>query len=199
MKSLRPVFIVSAVIVLIGIAGSLLFMFLGPDRLQFEGKSLKDLLDGGELLGVIAAPIVLIIVSLVMVSSFRTLMPGKIKNGITAPARVLQVRDTGVSVNDNPQVALLVEVTPPGKAPFQAEVKTLVSRLNAALVQPGIDVEVVFDPQNPKRIQVHEMQLGTSPLTDAGSRLRELDRLYEQRLITSEEYRAKREEIIKGL
>ena len=199
MKSLRPVFLISVFIAIIAMAGSMLFMFAGPDRIQFAGKSLKELIEGGELLGVIAVPVMLIIFAVVMVGTMRNVMPARIKNGITAPARVLQVRDTGVSINDNPQVGLTVEVTPPGRAPFQAEVKTIVSRLNAALVQPGLDVQVVYDPQNPKRIQVQELQFGSAPLSDAESRLKELDRLYEQRLITGEEYRAKREEIIKKI
>lgn len=199
MKSLRPVFLISVFIAIIAMASSMFFMFAGPDRIQLAGKSLKELIEGGELLGVIAVPVMLIIFAVVMVGTMRNVMPARIKNGITAPARVLQVRDTGVSINDNPQVGLTVEVTPPGRAPFQAEVKTIVSRLNAALVQPGLDVQVVYDPQNPKRIQVQELQFGSAPLSDAESRLKELDRLYEQRLITGEEYRAKREEIIKKI
>jgi hypothetical protein len=134
-----------------------------------------------------------------MWSVFRTVSPPKIKNGVTAPARVLEVHDTGVSVNDNPQVRLLVEVLPKSGSPFQAEVKTLVSRLNAALVQPGIEAVVVYDPLQPTRIQLSSMELNQVEVNSAERRLRELERLYEGRLITSEEYHTKREEIIKGL
>jgi hypothetical protein len=126
-------------------------------------------------------------------------MPAQIKNGVSAPAVVLTVKDTGVSVNDNPQVALMLEIKPRDRAAFQAEAKTLVSRLDAALVQPGISAEVVFDPANPSRVQIASLDLKPVALNNAESRLRELDRLYNERLITGEEYRSKREEIIKGL
>jgi hypothetical protein len=112
---------------------------------------------------------------------------------------VLSVKDTGVSVNDNPQVSLMLEIKPRDRAVFQAEAKTLVSRLDAALVQPGISAEVVFDPTNPSRVQIANLDLKPVALNNAESRLRELDRLYNERLITGEEYRVKREEIIKGL
>ena len=134
-----------------------------------------------------------------MWSVFRTVSPPKIKNGVTAPARVLEVQDTGVSVNDNPQVKLMVEVIPQSGSPFQAEVKTLVSRLNAALVQPGITAEVIYDPLNPARIQLNNLELKPVELNNAENRLRELERLYDEGLITGEEYRTKREEILKSI
>ena len=112
---------------------------------------------------------------------------------------MLEVQDTGVSVNDNPQVKLMVEVIPQSGSPFQAEVKTLVSRLNAALVQPGITAEVIYDPLNPARIQLNNLELKPVELNNAENRLRELERLYDEGLITGEEYRTKREEILKSI
>ena len=199
MKNLRPIIILSALISFIGIALAAFFMFMGPDRMQVAGKSIADLLEGGELLGILAIPFVLVITAVVMWSVFRTVSPPKIKNGVTAPARVLEVQDTGVSVNDNPQVKLMVEVIPQSGSPFQAEVKTLVSRLNAALVQPGITAEVIYDPLNPARIQLNNLELKPVELNNAENRLRELERLYDEGLITGEEYRTKREEILKSI
>ena len=102
-------------------------------------------------------------------------------------------------MNDNPQVKLLLEVKPRDRAAFQAEVKTLVSRLHVLMVQPGVSAEVVFDPANSARVQITNLDLKPVAINEAKSRLHELDRLYEERLITSEEYHTRREEIIKGL
>jgi hypothetical protein len=73
------------------------------------------------------------------------------------------------------------------------------SRLNVFLVQPGTSAEVVYDPTNLVRIRVTNLDLKPVALSSAESRLKELESLYEERLITREEYRNKREEIIKGL
>jgi hypothetical protein len=102
-------------------------------------------------------------------------------------------------VNDNPQVKLLLGVKPRDRAAFQTEVKTLISRLNVSLMQPGVSAELIFDPANPARVQITNLDLKPVAINESKSRLRELDRLYEERLITSEEYHARREEIIKGL
>ena len=114
---------------------------------------------------------------------------------MTAPARVLKVRDTGVSINDNPQVGLLLEVTPLTEAAFQAEGKLVVSRLNAALVQPGVAAEVKYDPRNRARLQIVGLTL--SPLVSGGAaaRLEELNTLRKDGLITDEEYEQKRQEM----
>lgn len=199
MKNPRPIILFSVLVSLIGMALAAFFMFMGPDRLEVAGKSIADLLKGGELLGIVAIPVVLIITALVMWSVFRTISPPKIKNGVIAPARVLEVQDTGVSINDNPQVKLLVEVLPKSGSAFQAEVKTLVSRLEVSLVQPGIEAIVIYDPLKPTRVQLSSMELKPVALNDAESRLRELNRLYDAGLITGEEFRSKREEIIKEL
>jgi hypothetical protein len=134
-----------------------------------------------------------------MLPFLRIIFPREIKNGVTAQAKVLKVWDTGVSINDNPQVGLLLEVSPPGGNSFQVEAKTMVSRLNAALVQPGITAEVKYDPEKPQRIQILSLNIqGTAPSNAAG-RMEELNDLYDKGLITKEEYQQKREEILKAL
>jgi hypothetical protein len=199
MRSLRPIFIISGIITLVSFGAAFYFMFFGPEKLEFSGKSLRELADGGQLLGFATVLVVVAVVFFTTIFVMKTILPARIRNGVTAPAKVLSVSDTGVSVNDNPQVKLLLEVKPRDRAAFQAETKMLVSRLNVSLVQPGISADVIFDPANPVHVQVTNLDLKPVALNDAESRLRELDRLYEDRLITSEEYRIKREEIIRGL
>lgn len=67
------------------------------------------------------------------------------KNGYATNARVMQVSDTGVTVNNAPQVKLLLEVTPPNGAAYLVETKQLISRLQTSMFQPGMMVPVLID------------------------------------------------------
>jgi len=195
MKSMRIFFILSGIITTLTIGIVAYLMFFGPDRLETAGKSLSEMKDNGALLAMIVIPLMLIISGVVVLPLFRILAPVQIKNGVTAQARVLKIWDTGVTVNDDPQVGLLLEVMPSMSNPFQIEAKTLVPRLQVALVKEGITAEVVYDPQNLKRVQI--VKLNTQQ--GSAARLEELDALYEKRLITEDEYRKKREEILQSL
>jgi hypothetical protein len=199
MKSFRPVIVISIAITILSFGIAMFFIFQGPDGVELTGRNLRDLIESGDFIPMIVIPLVFIFVTFFVIRLLRSVFPARIKNGVTASARVLDVRDTGVSVNDNPQVELLLEVRPRDRAPFQARARKLISRLNAGMVQPGMSAEVIFDPLNPERIQVTNLDLASVTTNSAENRLRELDRLYDERLITGEEYRAKRDEIIKEL
>ncbi len=199
MKSLRTTLIISGLIALAGLGFVAYSLLWGPDHIQFEGRDLLAMLKSGELVPLVVIPLAVIVSIAVIVPVLRIMFPPEIKNGIAAPAKVLQVRDTGTTINDDPLVGLLLEVTPAYASPFQAEVKTLVSRLNAALVQPGITAEVVYDPQKPQRIQVKKLNVKSAAPTQAVARMEELNELSEKDLITAEEYRRKREDILNEL
>jgi hypothetical protein len=199
MKGLRPVLLFSPIMVILGL-GVVAFMLLwGPDRIQFEGRSLAELLKSGELLTPLVIVAVAIISAVATTPLLRMAFPAQIKNAVTAQARVMKVWDTGVTLNENPQVGLLLHVTPSMSAAFDAEAKTIVSRLNAALVQPGITTEVKYDPQNPKRLQIVTLNVEEIGSGGAEERLEELNSLRDRRLITEDEYQKKREEILKAL
>lgn len=80
--------------------------------------------------------------------------------------------------------------------PFQIEVKTVVSRLLVAQIQPGTAAKVEYNPNNPQRIRVLSMDAAGA---DAVSRLELLEQMHSKQLITSEEYQQKRSEILKEL
>jgi hypothetical protein len=199
MRGLRPVLLISSIITILGLGFAAFMMFWGPDRVEFEGRSLGDLIKSGDLTPFIVIPFVLIVSAFAMRPVFRLAFPAEIKNGVTAQARVMKVWDTGVSINDNPQVGLLLHITPSMSAAFDVEAKTIVSRLNAALVQPGITAEIKYDPQNPRRLQIIKLNIEEIGSGTAESRLEELKALLDRRLITEDEYNRKREEIIKAL
>ena len=72
--------------------------------------------------------------------------------GVPAQARVMQLADTGVRLNDNPQVKLVLEVHPMGQSPYQVEVSSFISMIKLAQVQPGQMVNVRYDPADPSKV-----------------------------------------------
>jgi hypothetical protein len=78
--------------------------------------------------------------------------------GVPADATVVQIWDTGVTVNKDPVVGFLVEVHPDGQAAFQAKTKALVSRLAVPRVQPGARLRVYYDPKDTTRVAVDRIE-----------------------------------------
>ncbi len=79
---------------------------------------------------------------------------GAIAGGVSAPALVTGVADTGVSLNDNPQVRVTMQVHPADAAPYEASVNTFVSRVQTAQYAPGSLMHVRYDPANPPRVGI---------------------------------------------
>jgi hypothetical protein len=75
-----------------------------------------------------------------------------LKEGVAANATILKIWDTGVTLNDNPQVGMLLEIQPIGREPFRVEMKSIISRIALAQIQPGRVVPVRYDPANPSNV-----------------------------------------------
>jgi len=87
--------------------------------------------------------------------------------GEPAPAVILAASDTGVTVNDSPQVKLQLEVRPANRPPFRAEATLLVGRLQVGMIAPGMPVQVKFDPADPSRVAVEALGGAAEPTADA--------------------------------
>lgn len=74
------------------------------------------------------------------------------KTGLPGKARILEVRDTGVTINNNPQVKLILEVKNNLGQVYNAECRVLVSRINPWAYQPGMEVPVKIDPKDEKNV-----------------------------------------------
>jgi len=72
------------------------------------------------------------------------------KIGESASAIVLDISDTGITINGNPKVRLHLKVYPRDRAPFEATIKQVVSRVNIPRI--GDRVQVKFDPDNPTNV-----------------------------------------------
>lgn len=77
------------------------------------------------------------------------------KSGFATTARVVEISDTGVTVNNAPQIKLLLEVTPPNGAAYLVETKQLISRLQTSMYQPGSMIPVLIDLNDKDRIVIN--------------------------------------------
>ena len=87
---------------------------------------------------------------------FGTTMPANLRaHGVSAQATILEIRDTGWSVNNDPVVAMRVQVQPPDGAAFEATIKRyVISRIAAAQPRIGQVIRVRFDPGDPTVVAV---------------------------------------------
>ncbi len=76
------------------------------------------------------------------------------RNGLPAEATIVRIWDTGMTVNENPVVGFLLDVRPPSGAPWRAQTKQLVSRLELPRIQPGAVVAVRYDSADHTRVSL---------------------------------------------
>jgi hypothetical protein len=111
---------------------------------------------------------------------FGTEMPKNLQqHGIAAKATILQIWDTGWTVNDDPVIGMRVEVQPDDRPAFESTIKRyIISRLEVPQFQAGRVLQVRFDPNDLTAVAVDSNQ-GSSPANDAASITSEdLDRIH---------------------
>lgn len=73
--------------------------------------------------------------------------------GTPANARILEIWDTGITVNDDPVIGMRVEISRPDGTVYTAAIpKSLISRLDVPRFQPGAAVPVRIDPGDPSLV-----------------------------------------------
>lgn len=194
----KKIWIIFGLVFIISLAASVYMMFFGPTRIDMAGKNIQQMLDDGSLAGAAAVVFSLIVVVAVMIGLYRTMNPVQIKNGINVTGEIEEVSDTGTTLNENPQIKLLIKYKRNDGVPCYGSVKTIVSRLNVSLVRPGCKVDIKYDPNKPERIQLVKIHLAeTAGLgTDIVERLSDLQDLRNKGLITEEDYQRRKEEIL---
>ncbi len=104
-------------------------------------------------------PMMVIGIAVPLVMVFR-LMRGSMErsrilsSGIPAQATISRIWETGVQVNNQPQVGFALQVWPPNGAPYMTEVKMVVSALVIPRIQPGAVVAVKIDPADPRKVAI---------------------------------------------
>lgn len=74
--------------------------------------------------------------------------------GIPAQASIVRIWETGVRVNDNPQVGFQLHVYPANAQPYAVETAMIVSQLAIPRIQPGATVAVKIDPADPRKVAI---------------------------------------------
>ncbi len=88
------------------------------------------------------------------------------KTGLPGTARILEVKDTGITINNNPQVKLKLEVKTSFGQKYTTESRVLVSRINPNAYSPGMEIPVKIDPKNEMNVVIDFS--GIQALTTAG-------------------------------
>lgn len=101
---------------------------------------------GMALSGLLCAASTLLLVGAPMMAALQN--RAVLDKGQPARATILEISDTGTTINNEPVVRMLLEVNTPGGVPFRAEAERLISRLDVPQYQPGAEVQVKYDPQS---------------------------------------------------
>ncbi len=123
------------------------------------------------IIGSILFSLVVTIVPIVLVVKYLSKMSGQrqalLHQGVPAQARIIQMGQTGTTINDSPMIRFVFEVRPqpmPGyrqaMPPFTANAEILVPMIALARVSPGATVPVRFNPQNQAEITIDFGQMG---------------------------------------
>lgn len=113
-------------------------------------------MDGGLIPGILVSGIMLFVFIIIWRLIIGPMITTSyiMKNGVNAEATILEIWDTGVTVNNSPQIGMLVEVRRPGRPPYQTKTKTVVSRLQVQYYQPGMVLGVKVHPKKENKIAI---------------------------------------------
>jgi hypothetical protein len=78
-----------------------------------------------------------------------------IQNGTQGEATILSLQDTGMMINNNPRVTLLLEVRVAMRPPYQVTKSVTIPLIRLSQIQTGSVVQVMVDlsdPTNPDKI-----------------------------------------------
>ncbi len=76
------------------------------------------------------------------------------KTGLPGTARILEVKDTGVTINNSPQVKLILEVKNNFGQKYTTQCRVLVSRINPNAYMPGMELPLKIDPKNEMNVVI---------------------------------------------
>jgi hypothetical protein len=72
-----------------------------------------------------------------------------VATGKQGTAVVLELSDTGVRINDNPRVKVLLEIQIPNYQPYQAQKTVTLPLIYLPQVQTGSTINILADPEQP--------------------------------------------------
>ncbi len=135
------------------------------------------------------------------------------QQGTPAVATVLKMERTAMQINKRSVYDFLLEVKPPGRPAYQVRLKSRALDWKAFVVEPGLRLKVMLDPEDPQRVVVLEPVTPQKPLnfgkllegqgqerpSDPVKALKDLQSMADSGLITPDEYARKKAEILARL
>jgi hypothetical protein len=115
---------------------------------------------------------------------------GLMKTGIPASAVILEVQDTGVTMNNSMQARLTLQVTPANRPSFQSVATAFVNRFQVGMLVPGASVQVKYDPNDISKVAVESLGatgMSTASMQSVQAAVLAQDQYYEQLRRTGEE------------
>ena len=122
---------------------------------------------GAIILLSVLVPILIMVVIIYFMMRGQKANDDLLQRGIPARGRILQLGTTGMSVavmgHRHLKLTFGVEVQPQAGPPYVANFEQLLSELQIPSVQPGAQVELRIDPQNPQRMAIASILPAQAP------------------------------------
>ena len=142
----------AVILIVVGVGLVVLGLTASPEATTDDGYPLQNFLYlmGG---GFIIFPLLLSAV----IHLFHKLSSDRkaylLKEGIRGEAEILDREQTGLYINDQPQIRYLLNVILPDRAPYQVKHKEIVSLINlSSIPRVGQRIPVIVDPSNQKSL-----------------------------------------------
>ncbi len=101
---------------------------------------------------------IFVVVALSLVWRFKWqqgLLTGGMKGGIPSTAIITGLGQTGMQINEQPQLTFELLVNPPaGGQPYPASVRQTVPNMALGMLRPGGTVGVVISPKDPSKVKI---------------------------------------------
>jgi len=118
-----------------------------------------------------------------------------LQTGKVGRATILEVHDTGITVNKSPRARIKVRIQIPGEAPIEATTGMFVSRVSPP--RTGETYDVRFDPRNPNDFVFEERaSIPQSRSEDRISQLERLGQLRDKGVLTQAEFEAEKKKLL---
>ncbi|MDQ1522265.1 MAG: hypothetical protein QOE47_189 [Pyrinomonadaceae bacterium] len=99
--------------------------------------------------GFLAIPLAVSLGIVIWMTAKRKRIAELVATGKQGTAVVLDLRDTGVTINDDPRVKLLLEINIPNYPPYQARKTVTLPLIYMSQVQTGSTIQILADPEQP--------------------------------------------------
>jgi hypothetical protein len=115
--------------------------------------------------GALAFIIPFAVVAFLVIKFLGPLLRGNrlLDHGIPAQATIVELVDTGVTINQNPRIKLELDVRGRDGRSYRATTTAIVSRLVTARYVPGTVVDVMVDTNDPQQVALVEVAGPASP------------------------------------